>query len=380
MLSFDSMEGVYESPVVMRRTETAPVATARPWIERGLIPLVVALAYGVHYLPFAPFQVDSAHGLRRPLSAAILAILIGILVHGRGWVTPAVQEDCRRLVKRLMPALIVLTGAGLNLARFGEIGATAFFITAACIVFAFGLSMVFGRLCGAQPKMSMLIGAGTAICGTSAIVATAPVIRAEDDDVAISAGAVNLLGLALMIAFPLAGALLQLSQEQFGVWAGTSIQAVPQVVTSAFAFGEDAGSLATLVKLVRVTLLAPFLILLAVVYADKRSDYRVRPSKMIPSFLWGFLLLAVLTTVQLFPTLHFQLAAWAPAAVREFRVSLSSVLVDAGNVLLTVVMAAMGMEASVRSMLSAGRPALLTGLLACLALAGFSLLLIKLTL
>ncbi|MFN0104217.1 MAG: YeiH family protein [Bryobacteraceae bacterium] len=383
LLSLDSMEGVYESPVVVRGgAQAAAVSPARSFADRWLILLVAAAAYAIHYLPFPPFQIASEHGLRRPFSAAILAILLGIAAHAFGWVTPLVLDDCRRTVKRLMPPLIVLTGAGLNLSQIGAIGGEALLITVACIAAAFGASLLFGRLFGVRPKMAMLIGAGTAICGTSAIIATAPVIHAEDEDVAISVGAVNLLGLALMICFPLLGGLLQLPQEVFGVWAGTSIHAVPQVVTAAFAFGEDAGSLATLVKLVRVTLLAPFLIALVLIYSENKGEggkrFHLRLSKMIPSFLWGFLLLAVLTTVQLIPTLHFQLAGWAPESVQAFQIPLAGVLVDGGNIMLTVVMAAMGMEASLRTMLAAGRPALLTGLAACIALSAFSLALIKL--
>ena len=369
LLSFDSMEGVYESPVVRKGTLTPP-SPRRPVLERLLIPLVAAAAYALHSIPIAD---------RRPLSAATLAILLGLAARAAGWVTPAVLDDCRRLVKRLLPALIVLTGAGLNLSQASAIGGKALLITVACIAVAFLASLAFGRLLGARPKMAMLIGAGTAICGTSAIIAAAPVIGAEDEDVAISVGAVNLLGLALMICFPIMGGLLGLPQDVFGIWAGTSIHAVPQVVTAAFAYGEEAGSLATLVKLVRVALLAPFLILLVLIYRKSRGDgYHVRVSKMIPPFLWGFLLLAALTTVQLIPVLQFQLASWAPQSVRAFQIPLAGVMVDAGNILLTIVMAAMGMEASLQTMLASGRPALLTGLAACLALSAFSLMLIRL--
>jgi len=382
LLSFDSMEGVYKPPVVIRQVAAAAASITRPVAERWLILLIAAAAYAIHYLPIAPFQIASVDGFRRPLSAATLAILLGIAARGAGWVTPAVLSDCRQLVKRLMPALIVLTGAGLNLTQVGAIGGAAMLITVACIVVAFGASLLFGRLRGARPKMSMLIGAGTAICGTSAIIATAPVIHADDEDVAISVGAVNLLGLAVMFCFPLAGGLLQMPQDIFGVWAGTSIHAVPQVLTAAFAFGEEAGSLATLVKLVRVTLLAPFLIVLVLIYSRNKREagkgYDVHFSKMIPSFLWGFLLLAALTTMQLIPALRFELASWVPNPVRSFEIPLAGVLVHGGNILLTIVMAAMGMEASLRTMLASGRPALLTGLAASVALAAFSLTVIKL--
>ena len=149
LLSFDSMEGVYESPVVIRQGSPTAVAMTRPVAERWMIPLIAAAAYAIHNLPIAPFQIASANGFRRPLSAATLAILLGIAARGAGWVTTAVLNDCRQLVKRLMPALIVLTGAGLNLTQVGAIGGAAMLITVACIVVAFGASLLFGRLLGA---------------------------------------------------------------------------------------------------------------------------------------------------------------------------------------------------------------------------------------
>ena len=156
-----------------------------------------------------------------------------------------------------------------------------------------------------------------------------------------------------------------------------SIHAIPQVLTAAFAFGEEAGSLTTLVKLVRVTLLAPFLIVPVLIYSRNKGD-DVRFSKMIPSFRRGFPLLAVLTTMQPIPALLFDLASWAPNPVRTFEIPLAGVLVHGGNIPLTIVMSAMGMQASLRTMPTSGRPALLTGLAACLALAAFSLTVIKL--
>src|SRR5262249_13194548 len=156
---------------------------------------------------------------------------------------------------RFIPILIVLTGAGLDLTQMAVIGAKALTLTIACIALSFTVSIYVGRMFGAWRKTSILIGAGTAICCTSAIVAAAPLIDAEDEDITLAVGTVNVLGLALMFCFPVFGTLLHLSDNAFGVWAGTSIHAVPQVVAAAFAYSEPAGALATLVKLVRVTLL-----------------------------------------------------------------------------------------------------------------------------
>ncbi len=381
MRSLDSMEGLYEPPIVEMASlrEHAPITSFAGYWS---IALIAALSYTLHYLPFAPFRIAGEHGFRRPVSASILAIAIGVCARGFGWVPVSALEQCKHVVKRLMPLLIVLTGAGLNLMQMAAIGLKAFAITVLCIAAACSAALYFGRVFGAWRKTSILIGAGTAICGTSAIVAAAPLIDADDEEVTLAVGTINVLGLVLMFFFPLIAALLRLGDDAFGVWAGTSIHAVPQVVTAGFAYSERAGALATLVKLVRVTLLAPFLFTLVLMHSRSAGasggGYRLRLSKMAPPFLWGFLLLALLSSARMIPTLQFHLAAWAPGAIRDLQIPLAGVLVEGGNILLTVVMAAMGLEVNLRTMSNVGRPALFTGTAACLVLSVFSLLLIKL--
>src|SRR5258707_1013293 len=172
-----------------------------------------------------------------------------------------------------------------------------------------------GRLFGLWPKTALLIGAGTAICGNSAIVAVAPLIDASDEDVTLSVGTVNVMGLLLMFILPLAGGALKMPDDAFGVWAGATIHAVPQVVAAAFAYSQKAGTLATLVKLVRVTMLAPFMIALILIYArqrrnsgEKQAAVTVHYSRLVPPFVWGFLAVSPLNTASLIPTLPVHVA------------------------------------------------------------------------
>jgi uncharacterized integral membrane protein (TIGR00698 family) len=385
LLSLGSMEGVYEAPVVSQpATGARQVAKAAPaeslvpaWITVGGI---AALSFALHYLPFAPFQIASDHAARRPISASIIAILLGVLLRNLYTLPASVANGCKSIVKRVLPASIVLTGAGLNLVQMSSLGLTAFSITLVCIVCATLVAVYIGRLFGVWPKTALLIGAGTAICGTSAIVAVAPLIEAEDEDVTLSVATVNLLGMILMFLFPLAGGLLMLSDNAFGVWAGTSIHAVPQVVAAGFAFSERAGTLATLVKLVRVTLLAPFMLSLIFLYGRRKNDrtVTVHYSRLVPLFVWGFLALALANTLGLFPSLHFQTAPWTWFPPRHFEVAMSSALVEGSNILLTLAMAAMGLEVQLRMMAKVGGKALLTGTATAVILCALSLALIKL--
>jgi uncharacterized integral membrane protein (TIGR00698 family) len=385
LLSLDSMEGLYEPPVIARKKVAPAAPSATPLKGYGSVLLIAGLAYVLHYLPFAPFQVRAEHGIRRPISASILAILIGVMARSFNLSPDHALEPCKRLVKRFIPVLIILTGAGLDLAQMAEIGPRVLAITVACIGVSCVSAIYLGRLFGAWPKTAILIGAGTAICGTSAIVAAAPLIDAEDEDITLAVGTVNVLGLLLMFCFPLLGSLMRLSDGGFGVWAGTSIHAVPQVVAAGFAFSEQAGVLATIVKLVRVTLLAPYLIVMVLLSTRRQGKggapgMQIQLSRMVPPFLWGFLALALVSTLQLLPTLTFHLAPWMPQGLRSFEIPVASVLVECGNVLLTVVMAAMGLEVNLRTMASVGRPALMTGFFACMTLSLFSLIMIRLIL
>jgi uncharacterized integral membrane protein (TIGR00698 family) len=380
LLSLDSMEGVYSLPVVENRSTAAPKAAPRDSVWPGyyLTALTAAIAYGIHYLPFAPFQVASDSGVRRPVSAAIVAILGGVLIRNLLPVPGSIMEGCKMIVRKAIPLTIVLTGAGLNLALLASIGAKAMMITIICIGVALVSSYYIGRLLGLWSKTSLLIGVGTAICGNSAIVAVAPLIDAADEDVTLSVGTVNIMGLLFMFILPFAGGLLKLSDESFGVWAGSTIHAVPQVVAAAFAYSPKAGALATLVKLVRVTLLAPLMIALVLVYARKRrAEVTVHYSRLVPPFVWGFLVVALLNTANLIPTLQFHVAPWVAGASGNFAISSNSVLSELEQILLTLAMAAMGLEVSIRRLARVGGPAILTGLGSAIILSLVSLALIR---
>lgn len=372
------MEGVYDLDAVearVREVKKAPAPKYGKWPGWTAVALVAALSYAIHYLPFSPFQVLTGDGVRRPISASTVAILFGLLARNLLALSPAVVEGAKRIVKQTLPATIILTGAGLNLLHIANAGAPALMVTVSGIAIATLSAVWIGRRLNLQPGTGMLIGVGTAICGTSAIVAAAPLIRARDEDLSLSVGVINLLGLALMFAFPPLGALLALNDQQFGIWAGASIHAVPQVVAAGFAFSAKAGALATLVKLVRVAMLAPFLFLLGALYLRGQSApgaFKVHYWRLVPSFLWGFVALSLANTLGLFPTLHFATGG----VLRGASIPLSAVLAELSNALLAIAMSALGLEVDLRFMAKVGGPALLTGVLASVALCAGSLALI----
>jgi uncharacterized integral membrane protein (TIGR00698 family) len=346
LASLASMEGLDAPAPGAAVFVTRPPAKASPqWYGYAASAAVAAIAY-------------LAHTYYAPLSAAIVAILLGALIRNLSLVPPQILEGCKNLVKRTIPATIVLTGATLNLADLAK-GVPYLAVVMAAVIVGTLAAILAGRILGASQKTSMLIGAGTSICGNSAIVAVAPVLHAADDDLLLSVGTINVLGLAIMLLLPLAGSGLSMAPESFGVWAGATVHAVPQAVTAGFAFGPEAGALAALVKLVRVSLLAPYVLFLALwIRRTEQGEGKVRYASLIPPFLWGFAAFAVIRTLALWPELVFQpLGASQPS-----RIAVAPALATLGNLLLTLSMAAMGLEVNLRHLLRTGGPAMVTGL------------------
>ena len=386
ILSLGSMEGVYD-PVV-----TTPAQAAQPAAHAAELPgylaagAVVGLAYAVHYLPLAPFTAAAESGVRHPISAAIIAILLGMALRNTLALPDSLRAGCKHIVKRVIPMAIVLMGAGLNLAAMASIGLAALTVVLFCIAIGVPGGYYIGRFMGLNWRTSLLLGTGTGICGNSAIAAVAPLIDAEEDDFVLSVATVNLFSLLAMLAWPAIGGLLQLGDEAFGVWAGTSIHAVPQVVAAGFAYSPEAGALATLVKLVRVTMLAPLVFILAMMYARDHADdtsttarFTVRYARLVPWFVWGFVGFAVLNTLGLLPVLEFRPSGFLASigVGDQLSVSIADSMKWAGKILITLAMAAIGLEVNLRVLAGVGRRAFLAGLLTTVVLGVASLTMIS---
>lgn len=384
-LSLGCMEGMFDAIVAPARAVAAPFARPALWPGYVITSIVAVAAYAIHFLPMAPFSVLTETGVRYPVSAAIIAILVGLLLRNTLPLPDSIKAGCKSTVKKVIPLAIVFMGAGLNLSHIASVGLTALVITVICLTTAIAGAYYIGRMLGLGPKTALLLGAGTGICGNSAIVAVAPLIDAEDDDVVLSVGTVNLFGLLAMLVMPAIGGWLALDDDVFGVWSGTSIHAVPQVVAAGFAYSPEAGTLATLVKLVRVALLAPVVFVLAMLHARHRSSHgatngelAVHYTRLVPWFVWGFLGFALLNTLGLIPTLNFGLADLFTGASQHVSVSMTHVFEWAGKLLLTVAMAAIGLEVSLRQLAGVGTRAITAGMLSTIALAAVSLGLISL--
>jgi len=212
---------------------------------------------------------------------------------------------------QLLPAAIILLGVRLNVQDILSISTNAILISFSCIVMTFALTVWLCRRVQINMQLALLIAVGTAICGSAAIIVTAPVIKAKANDTAISVTIINLFGLIAIFLFPFLGHLLAMPETAFGLWAGTSIQAVPQAIAASFAFGQHAGAVGTITKLMRVLFLAPMIIALSIWQARQNRNSETgllnsaRWSSYVPPFIIGFIVVIIANSIGWLPDIKF---------------------------------------------------------------------------
>lgn len=198
--------------------------------------------------------IVSASGLFSPPLALAAGLIYGVsIVH-------PYPLDSKRLSKFLLQFSVVLLGFGMNLREVLHAGRSGFLYTAIGISCALSLGVLLGRMLGVARTQAFLIAAGTAICGGSAIAALGPVVKADDDEMAVSMGTVFILNSVALFAFPAIGWSLGLNQEQFGLWAALAIHDTSSVVGAAAKYGAVALSIAITVKLARALWIVPLAI------------------------------------------------------------------------------------------------------------------------
>jgi uncharacterized integral membrane protein (TIGR00698 family) len=297
-------------------------------------------------------------------SPQILSIMLGIAFHNLVGTPSAAKAGVTFSLRRLLRIAIILLGLQLTITEVIEVGGRGIGIIAATLVATFAFTVWMGKLLGVDRKLAQLIAAGTSICGASAVIATNTVTDAHDEDVAYAVACVTVFGSVAMFTYPLLPGLLQLDPHAFGLWSGASIHEIAQVIAAAFQDGQRAGQFATVAKLSRVMLLAPVVIALGLMARGaSKDDPATGTSSARPPMPWFVLGFVALVGVNSLIAIPAETKIWV-AATTTF--------------LLSVALAAMGLETDIRKLTAKGiRPALL-GALAFLFIASFSLALIKL--
>jgi uncharacterized integral membrane protein (TIGR00698 family) len=229
-------------------------------------------------------------GLIVSASGAITApvALAAGLVFGLTFAHPY-HVDCRNLSKFLLKASVVGLGFGMNLQEVLKAGRSGIALTALTITLVLVLGWLLGRALRVPGTPAFLITAGTAICGGSAIAAVGPILKADDEEMAVALGTVFILNSIALLIFPPIGWALKLTQAQFGLWAALAIHDTSSVVGAAARYGAAALVVGTTVKLARALWIVPLALGTAAV---KKSSGRIQ----LPWFILFFCLAAVVNT------------------------------------------------------------------------------------
>ncbi|HEX3863637.1 MAG TPA: putative sulfate exporter family transporter [Stellaceae bacterium] len=333
----------------------------------GVLPGVL-LCVGVTIVATLLEWIETQLTGRAWVEALVLAILVGTAVRtawtpGQRW-SPGIGISA----KLLLEIAIVLLGASLSAGTMAAAGLGLFLGVLGIVAVAIAASYAMGRAFGLPHRMATLIACGNSICGNSAIAAVAPVIGASGADIVASIAFTAVLGVFVVLTLPLAVPLLHLSESQYGVLAGLTVYAVPQVLAATAPAGAIALQIGTLVKLVRVLTLGPVVLGLSVLarYRPEMTDTAAagqarKPGlrKLVPWFIIGFLAMAGLRSAGLLPQIVL-----IPAAT-------------AANVLTIIAMAALGLSTDLRVVARAGGRVAAVVTLSLLVLGGISLGLIR---
>jgi uncharacterized integral membrane protein (TIGR00698 family) len=324
-----------------------------------------ALCIGIAVVAFGAQQLE-AHLLGRAyIEAIVLAILFGALIRAVWKPGPRWTRGIDFSAKTLLEFAVAMLGASISIRSIVTQGLSLLAGVAIVVVVSILASYAIGRAFGLSRHLALLVACGNSICGNSAIAAVAPVIKAEPDDVISSIAFTAILGVAVVLLLPLLDPVLHLSETQYGIVAGLTVYAVPQVLAATFPVGLLATQIGTLVKLMRVLMLGPivFLVSLGASHWDAGRDARRRVrsfplARLIPWFILVFLLLAGIRSAGLVPPM------------------LLGPVIEASALLTIVAMAALGLCVDFRDLRRAGLGVMSTALVAILLLGAISVALI----
>jgi uncharacterized integral membrane protein (TIGR00698 family) len=309
------------------------------------IYLMIAIAGAAYLLRSLPiFQLFS------PL---IIAIILGMIFRNTIGMPANCQSGVTFVMKRILRFAIVLLGLQLSIAQVLALGIKGIGLIILTLFITFGFTYWLGRLLGVSRSLTYLIASGTSICGASAVIATSTATQSSDRDTTYAVAIVTIFGTLSM--------LLSLTPETFGIWCGASIHEVAQVLAASYQVSPISGELASITKLSRVLCLAPVTLMITYIYSKRKQDHGDRPAAAIsiPWFIFYFMLLIALNSLNIFPS--------------EFKSAIEQV----NKFLLTISMAAMGMETKIMHLMQTGLKPLYLGAFSWLFISILSFGLIK---
>ena len=315
-----------------------------------LCGLITILAYGAEWIEIRLTG-------QRFMDALVFSIILGTAVHSILGLNSIFTKGVNFSAKYLLELAIVLLGASVSLTIIQTLGPLLLLVVILIVAIAITVSYSLGRALGLPEKQALLVACGNSICGNSAIVAIAPVIEADSEDIASAIAFSATLGIIVVLALPAFANAFAIDPHRFGIFAGMTVYAVPQVLAATAPVSTISVHLGTLVKLMRVLMLGPVILILgfrasrqAEIETEKTLGKSLKFSKLVPWFIIGFFLMIALQSMGAIPD-----AAMPP--IKEV------------TTLLTILsMAGLGLMVDVKSVFASSGRVLATGALSIIFL------------
>ncbi|MFD0710343.1 YeiH family protein [Paenibacillus sp. GCM10027626] len=283
-----------------------------------------------------------------PVFGIVLGVIINNSIGKPQWTHAGIQFSS----KKILQWSIIALGCGLSLTQVWQTGSESFLLMIISLIASFIAAYIFGRILKVPDRLRTLIGAGTGICGGSAIAAVSPIIEAEEIEIAYSISTIFLFNIAAVLLFPSIGHWFGMSDSAFGLLAGTAINDTSSVVAAGYIYSNEAGDYATIVKLTRTTMIVPISLLLAALMgirkkkaaaAEQAVEYSF--TKVFPWFILWFLVASLLNTMGLFSQ------------------QVLEVLDMIAKFMIVMALSAIGLSADFRKMMKSGVKPILLGLI-----------------
>lgn len=276
------------------------------------------------------------------ISGIILALLLGMLVGNFIQIPKSYSPGIGYTSSKLLELSILFLAFSINYQHIGELGASSLSVVLVMVPLILLITYYLSKRMKCPGSTGWLIGFGTAICGSSAIAALAPSVAKNKEDVGVSMAVINLMGSIGMIVLPFVLEFLPVDATQAGTVIGGSLHSVGNVAGASYALSDSIGETAITVKLARVAMLSPGLILMN--YLIKRDEAQGWKNYLkLPWYLWSFIIITVLSSVISFPEWFLD------------------IMHSGGKIILTVAMAAIGLKISFKQLVRSGKKGLMFG-------------------
>lgn len=274
----------------------------------------------IHDLPFAPFRIDNLQIIEPILIAIILGMVAGHYLRKYKIFEQGIDFSANYILQ----LAIILLGVKLNLSHLASLSFVNIFIIISSAIFAFFFTKFLAKKLNINNQIATLTAFGIAICGSSAIAVAGKTLKASKNNIATSITIITLLGSVALFLYPLLAKLLELNNQEFGVIAGTSIHSVPQSIAAGMIFSQASGETATIIKLSRILLLLPMIMILRFIEHKKQlsnTNIFIKINRFLPSFIILFILACIFSNLGFF---DLNLSPKFDLSVKDLLVKLSS--------------------------------------------------------